>query len=385
MRFTPSLMTWTLSLVCSAFAFADGEPVKLVRVPDGGLQPQTVMDRNGVLHLVYLKGDPKACDVIYARREPGQTNFSRSLRVNGQPGSAMAIGTVRGAQVALGRNGRLHMAWNGSDQAQPRVAHGSPMLYARSNEAGDTFEPERNVMISTHNLDGGGSVAADDLGNVYVIWHGHPSDGPQDELNRGVFMAKSTNDGKTFAAEKQVNPDLTGACGCCGLKAFVNSQGNLAVLYRSAAKTGGRDVTLLISRNRGESFQSKIVGPWRIAMCPMSTMALGQGQGDELLAMWEAKGKVYAQSFKGVDSREQGRVVENAGENQKHPVFAMNSSGEMLMTWTEGTGWAKGGAVAWAIIDAKGVLKAKGRAEGVPVWGGVAAVAERDGGFTIFF
>jgi len=114
-------------------------------------------------------------------------------------------------------------------------------------------------------------------------------------------------------------------------------------------------------------------------------MALGQGEGDELLAMWEARGKVYAQSFKGVDSGEQGRVVENAGENQKHPVFATSSSGEMLMAWTEGTGWAKGGAVGWAIMDAKGVLKAQGRAEGVPVWGGVAAVAGRVGGFTIFF
>src|SRR5882724_743391 len=142
MRFAPPLMTWTLSLVCSAFAFGEGEPVKLVRVPDGGLQPQTVMDQNGVLHLVYLKGDPQACDVIYARREPLQTNFSRSLRVNNQPGSAVAIGTVRGAQVAMGRNGRLHVAWNGSDHAQPRVADGSPMLYARLNEAGDAFEPQ---------------------------------------------------------------------------------------------------------------------------------------------------------------------------------------------------------------------------------------------------
>src|SRR5882724_1322693 len=239
MRSCLPLMTWALCLVCSALAFGEGEPVTLVRVPDGGLQPQTVMDPNGVLHLVYLKGDPRACDVVYVRREPGRTNFSRSLRVNSRPGSAVAIGTVRGAQVALGRNGRLHVAWNGSDQAQPHSVGGSPMLYTRLNEAGDAFEPQRNVMTSTRHLDGGGSVAADDQGSVYVIWHGHLSDGPQDELHRAVFMAKSTDDGRTFAAERRVNPDSTGACGCCGLKAFVDGKGTLDVLYRSADDTGG--------------------------------------------------------------------------------------------------------------------------------------------------
>ncbi len=297
----------------------------------------------------------------------------------------MAIGTVRGAQVALGRNGRLHVAWNGSDQAQPHSVGGSPMVYTRLNEAGDAFEPQRNVMTSTRHLDGGGSVAADDQGSVYVIWHGHLSDGPQDELHRAVFMAKSTDDGRTFAAERRVNPDSTGACGCCGLKAFVDGKGTLDVLYRSADDTGGRDVTLLLSKDQGESFQSRIIGPWRVAMCPMSTMALGQGARDELFAMWETKGRVYSESIKGVGSGEQGREIESDGENQKHPVFAMSSNGEMLMAWTEGTGWEKGGTVAWAIMDVKGVRKAKGRAEGVPVWGGVSAVAERDGGFTIFF
>jgi len=297
----------------------------------------------------------------------------------------VAIGTVRGAQVTLGRNGRLHVAWNGSDQAQPRVSGGSPMLYARMNDKGDGFEPQRNLMASTRHLDGGGSVAADARGNVYVLWHGHTSDGPQDELHRAVFLAKSANEGKTFAPESRVNPDPTGACGCCGLKAFVDGEGNLAVLYRSAAETGGRDITLLTSKDQGASFQSRIIGPWRVAMCPMSTMALGGISGDSSLAMWETNGRIYHASIKGLFSGERPQSVEGAGGNQKHPAFALDSKGEVLMAWTEGTAWRKGGAVAWEIRDPKGTRKVIGRAEGVPVWGSVAAVAERDGGFTIFY
>src|SRR6059058_10825 len=77
--------------------------VTLLRVPDGGLQPQAVLATDGTLHLIYLKGDPGASDVFYAKRERGRTNLSPAVRVNSRPGSAVAIGTVRGAQTALGR------------------------------------------------------------------------------------------------------------------------------------------------------------------------------------------------------------------------------------------------------------------------------------------
>ena len=96
-----------------ATSAADG-PVKLARTPEGGVQPQVALDGKGTLHMVYLKGDPKACDVMYVRREAGSAGFSAALRVNSEAGSAIAVGTIRGAQMALGRNGRVHVAWNGS-------------------------------------------------------------------------------------------------------------------------------------------------------------------------------------------------------------------------------------------------------------------------------
>ena len=62
----------------------------------------------------------------------------------------------------------MHVAWNGSDAALPRGVTnpktqkaGSPMLYARSNAQRTAFEPQRNLMTHTYNLDGGGSLAAD--------------------------------------------------------------------------------------------------------------------------------------------------------------------------------------------------------------------------------
>src|SRR3954453_22125208 len=86
--------------------------VNLVRTPTHGLQPQAVVDERGTLHLIYLAGEPSASDVFYVRRDAGKKEFSPPLRVNSQPGSAIAPGTIRGAQIAIGKNGRVHVAWN---------------------------------------------------------------------------------------------------------------------------------------------------------------------------------------------------------------------------------------------------------------------------------
>ena len=145
------------------------------------------------MHVVYLKGDPYASDVFYVRREHGV--FSKPIRVNSRQGSAIAVGTVRGAQIALGKGGRVHVAWNGSSKAEVRPGGGAPMVYTRLNEAASGFEPERNLMNCTGDLDGGGSVAADAEGNVYVVWHAHPLTVEANEQSRAVFVAKSTDDG----------------------------------------------------------------------------------------------------------------------------------------------------------------------------------------------
>ena len=77
--------------------------VAVIATPDGGIQPQAVADDAGVVHLIYFKGEPAGGDLFYVRSKPGTTEFSKPIRVNSQPGSAVAMGTIRGGQLALGR------------------------------------------------------------------------------------------------------------------------------------------------------------------------------------------------------------------------------------------------------------------------------------------
>src|SRR6266852_7895412 len=119
--------------------------VKLLRVPNGGIQPQVAVDRRGTVHMIYFHGEPANGDVFYVRMDKGEETFSPALQVNSTPGSAIAIGNIRGPQMAIGKNGRVHVAWNGSDKATKGPHREVPLLYSRLNDAGTAFEPERNV------------------------------------------------------------------------------------------------------------------------------------------------------------------------------------------------------------------------------------------------
>lgn len=377
-----SLLVGPLLALVVTSAPGSPRPVTLIRTPENGIQPQARVDNQGVVHLIYYKGEAGGGDIFYVRQEPGKQTFSPPIQVNTRPHSAMAAGTIRGAQMALGRNGRVHVAWNGPAPEKGGYMK-APMLYTRLNDAGTAFEPERDVITSARGLDGGGSVAADNQGNVFVLWHAPKPGNTNGEAGRAVFIARSEDEGKTFAPDRIAIQEPTGACGCCGMKAFADSQGTVFALYRSASELGNRDETLLISRNHGADFEIAYSHRWKIGSCPMSSAFLTETKAG-VLAAAETHGRVY---FVRVDPRTASVSEPVSPESQaKHPVVIGNTRSEVLLAWTEGTGWEKGGAVAWQIFDKDGhATSEKGRADGVPTWSLATAFAKPDGDFVIVY
>jgi hypothetical protein len=117
----------------------------------------------------------------------------------------------------------------------------------------------------------------------------------------------------------------------------------------------------------------------------MSSEALVEGPNG-VLAAWETQGQVKFARVEPQSLKVSAPVsAPGSGPNRKHPVLAVNARGETLLAWTEGTGWNKGGTLAWQLYDSAGKpVGAVGRAEGgIPTWGLAAAAAKPDGGFLL--
>ena len=352
---------------------ASAASVSLLRAPDGGIQPQAVVDGSGKAHLIYFKGDPKAGELFYTHVEGD--SFAPSIRVTAPSQGPMAIGNIRGAQLAVGKAGRPHVAWMGG---------GKIMYYARLNDAGTAFEAPRNLVTWAGGLDGGGTVAADQKGNVYVAWHGSPPENKAGEVGRAVFVARSSDEGKTFSKEERVTTTEKGVCGCCGMRGYTDSRGDVFFLYRAADGTS-RDMMLLESVDAGKTFKSALVSRWAINQCPMSSSTMAPaGQG--ILAATEQKGQV---SFARIsaDNLAVSETIQAPGlGKRKHPVVLTNSKAETLLAWTENMGWAKGGSLSWQLYDAdqKSIAEKKS-APGVPVWSLITGFTKPNGDFVIIY
>jgi hypothetical protein len=351
--------------------------VAIIATPDGGIQPQASVAADGTLHLIYFKGDPAHGDVFYTKRGPRDADFLTAIRVNSVPGSAIATGSVRGGQIALGRNGRIHVAWNASQPVERDGAKVTPMWYARLGDDGSSFEPQRAIGTHTKYLDGGGSVAADRSGRVFVVWH---AAGTEDgEPHRRLYVALSHNDGRTFGPDEAYGVE-GGACGCCGIESIVDTKGRLQLLYRAAAANVQRDAMWLTVGDKAEPVRLQ---EWQLPACPMTTFAL-TSRGNELVAAWETKQQIYSAIL-----TPEGRHVSPARPMsgtglRKHPSVAVNAAGDTLYAWTEGTAWARGGTLAWELHNRSDAQVASQSGAGaVPVWSLVAAVARPDGSFAI--
>jgi len=380
-------------LVVSLRALALETPprVEVRRLPAGGIKPVVAVDERGMLHATYFTGDPKAGDAHYVTSKDGGATWSQPLRVNSQPGSVMGMSRARGPRMAPGRGGRLHVLWLGSAKAEPagnpnppRAPGGPqypslPLLYARLDEGGKKFESQRKILRHATGLDGDCSIAVDSAGRVYAVAHAKEP-GDEGEAKRSVYVVRSEDDGKTFAEEKNVLPEPTGACACCALTARVDGAGRLVVLYRQAWQTFDRGMNMLASSDGGKSFRLSKLDQWHLAACPMSVSAL-LPTGGGLLAAWENDGQI----FWGAPGGSVQPLVGKAG-TRKAPALATNARGETLIAWIENASFSGGGTVVWQVYRADGKpTDVMGRRPDLPPHDWVAVAVRPDGGFVLLY
>lgn len=349
--------------------------VQVEALPESGIQPQAVTTGSGLVHVVYLKGDPKGCDIRHATQKAAGGRWSAPVTVNSVPRSAIAAGTIRGAQIALGKDDSLQVIWNGSTNAKGAKPGQAPLLHARLLSGAREFTPQQDLLGETTVLDGGASIAANEKGHVAIVWHASPS-GVSEERSRLVWVRYSADDGVTFSSPASLNASQPGVCACCSLRAHLASDDTLSVLYRAATSPKERGMHLITSKS-GRATLKKL-DDWNVAMCPMSSASLvPEARG--LRAAWENQGRIVTTLLNVTTSNSENTGADDA----KHPVLAHNVRGQTLIASVIGSGWAKAGRLHWELLDAQGKTVDSGDGEKLPVWSYAAAYALPDGSFVI--
>jgi hypothetical protein len=349
-------MTLTLPLQAAESPFVE------VVLPNHGVQPQALVDSKGVLHVLFLAGEPTACDLFHCTLDAMTRQLTEPQRINHDSGNAIAVGTIRGVQAAIGRDDRLHLVWNGGvmDAQGKRSAN---VFYTHSIAEG--FAVERRLMQRGMHLDGGASVAATPQGRVCAMWHAAPLDTPKGsgEQARRVYVSESADNGATFTDERIVSAATDGVCACCSLRIQSAADGGFHALYRHASGES-RAMQWLHCEAKGE-FTRQEVQAWKINACPMSSSFI-LPTGDAMLAAWETESAIWMQRLE-ADSAAPQKISD---KNSKHPCLARNKRDETLITWAIGTGWQRGGTLAWSLLasDGKEIATSGKTHTKVPMW-----------------
>ncbi|MDA3963564.1 MAG: hypothetical protein PF961_22490 [Planctomycetota bacterium] len=353
--------------------------VTIIPIPNGEIQAQAATAPDGTHHLISVRGDPKSCDLFHRTLAPDGT-WSAPKQVNSQPGSVIALGTVRGPHLAIDGTGRPHVSWMGSKSALPKApGNHTPFMYTRLGEDG-TFEPQRNLIERAYGVDGGGTVAANAQGTVSVFWHAFGSS--SNESDRLVVQRVSTDGGATFSPETPLTEARSGACACCGMHALYLTDGGLLCAWRGATNDGkDRGMWLALSSSGKTPAKASEIAPWTVSTCPMSTTHLAPRPGGAVLC-WQTDQTLSLSFITEMKSSRPQPITQ--GGSPKHPAVAAAADGTLCIAWVEGSGWNRGGKIRYRLFAADGTpLDAAQDAGRCPAWSLPAVIAKADGTFTV--
>jgi hypothetical protein len=108
-------------------------------------------------------------------------------------------------------------------------------------------------------------------------------------------------------------------------------------------------------------------------------------QANTMVCAWETGGQVYWTRIV-AGSGSDPIAAPGEGKGRKHPRLTVNDKGEVLLVWTEGTRWQKGGSLAYQIYDSAGrPIGETKQVPHIPTWSFAAPVSGRDNGFSILY
>jgi hypothetical protein len=333
--------------------------VTTVPVPGGGQPVCARTDSRGAIHLLF--NSPAGAK--YAKSLDGGKTFGEPISV--VQGESQTPGLqFSAADMALGRDGSVHVAMDSNAWKLKLPKQEWAFYYARLDSGGEAFSPPQNINRTPSE---GFSLAADDKGRVTACW-----------LSGKLFANVSRDNGKTFAAPVEIDTTID-PCDCCTTSCVYAQDGRLAVLYREETDNK-RDMFLVLwDQDRNEVSRTQVSRtPWHIQACPMSYYAVACSEHG-FVAIWPTKGQIYFTRLDSKGAAQGPAEIKTPGTTGRHAgLFAASDrEGNTVVAWK------KDGQLTWQVYDPRG------QPSGPPIsaesaGNGVAGALRQSGEFVLF-
>jgi hypothetical protein len=300
------------------------QPVQISAPGIDAAEPAIASVRNGSFYVAWVNHDAKQADVMLSRFDDAGEIQGSPVRVNRQPGVATAW---RGDQPSLvvAPDGAVHVLWTARVEAGEK--RGTVVYLSSSTDRGQSFTSEVKVndddvteghgqhsLVVDHGMHSL-AVAAD--GRIYAAWLDErnvvapkPSskgEGHHMESNRDLYLAYSTDGGRSFSANKKVASE---ACPCCKTALTVSLDGTVYAGWRQVLPGSFRHIAVAGSTDGGKSFSNPVIvsdDRWVLQGCPVSgpSLSVDRSSGN-LKVVWYAAGENSAAGVYFAESKDKG-------------------------------------------------------------------------------
>jgi BNR repeat-like domain len=277
-------------------------PIRISSASSDAAEPAIATASDGAVYLAWVNHGPQnQADVMLARyTSDGQLQNSAVL-VNTEPGAATAW---RGdpPTVTVAPDNTVLVGWTARDKSES--GHASTLFVSASRDRGKTFD--RPIKVNDDSkpaVHGMHSLAVGQDGRIYVAWLDErnitpmpmndmkmdPSKGGHHmESNRELFLAYSTDDGRTFSANQRIATDV---CPCCKTALAIGPDGHVYVSWRQVLPGDFRHIAVAGSTDGGKTFSTPVIvsdDQWVLKGCPVSGAGLSVDGAGKLRVLWYA-------------------------------------------------------------------------------------------------
>jgi hypothetical protein len=291
------------------------QPIQISASGIDAAEPATATAPDGTFYVAWVNHDAKQADVMLAHFNQKAEMNGSPVRVNREPGVATAW---RGDQpsIAVAADGAVYVLWTARVDAGDK--HGTDIYLSASSDRGQSFTSEVKVnddkVPAAHGMH---SLAVAKDGRIYAGWLDErnvhmpkPStkaEGHHMESNRDLYIATSTDGGRTFSANRKVASE---ACPCCKTSLAVSADGTLYAGWRQVLPGNYRHIAVASSTDGGTKFSTPVIvsdDRWMLQGCPVSGPSLSVDKASgSLKIVWFAAGEGGAPGVYFAESKDKG-------------------------------------------------------------------------------